>query len=321
MLQEADRQGLVASDEEVRTKVREMPVFQKDGRFDPLHYKEVLKANNFSPGQFEKAIREDILLQQWGKYFQNRVRVSDDELRSEFLTSQEKREIKYVLLTPELLYKQVSVKPEELKAFFADPKRANLAKAQYDVRKDTEFKGQTFDQAKEKIATSILASEKTGDVQKVSEKMADQLLALLGSAGGEAKANALLKPTGGAVKSTGLIANQTRFLPGVGEAPELVADAFANPSPIDVKGGGKAKKYRSGGWWLVAAVTQSAHADLSKFEAEREKLKSNLISRKERDLQSAWLTQLTKQAKIEPNKDVINDEGGSFQVQSPMDDG
>lgn len=29
MLQEADRQGLVASDEEVRTKVREMPVFQR----------------------------------------------------------------------------------------------------------------------------------------------------------------------------------------------------------------------------------------------------------------------------------------------------
>jgi len=50
---------------------------------------------------------------------------------------------------------------------------------------------------------------------------------------------------------------ESRFLPGVGEAPELLGDAFARKSPIDPNAGGKVKKYSSPMWVMVAVVTES----------------------------------------------------------------
>jgi peptidyl-prolyl cis-trans isomerase D len=100
-LQEADRLGMMASDDEVKDSIREIPAFQKDGKFDLAAYKQVLEANNYSPSGFERLVREDQSVRRWDDYFKLRVHVADDEAKREFLSSHDKRNIRYVLLTNE----------------------------------------------------------------------------------------------------------------------------------------------------------------------------------------------------------------------------
>lgn len=306
MTQEAVRQGLVASDEEVREKIREIPAFNKEGKFDSVAYKRVLEANNYTPSVFENLVREDLMLQQWGKYFKDRVKVSEDEIKREYLINQDKRNIRFALLNLETGRKGVKVGMEEIRKFLGDAAKANLAKSRYDANKDTQFKGKSFDSVKEEIARDIVAGEKTEEIRKLNETVSEQILVLWAKdPSSDAKVNAILKEYGTSVRSTGLLNRLARTLPGVGDAPELIADAFKDPSPIDPKSGGKPKKYSSASWWMVAWVSESQRPDLSKFENEKDQVRAQLALRKERELFDSWLKKLSERAKIEKNEALL----------------
>jgi len=118
--QAADQLGLRASDEEVKDRIREFPAFQKNGKFDPMVYRQVLEANRYQPGNFEKLIRDDATRALWGNYFRDRVRVSETELKDEFVLQNTQREVKYVLLTLEDGKKLSPDKPEEARAKIVD---------------------------------------------------------------------------------------------------------------------------------------------------------------------------------------------------------
>ncbi|MCQ2444849.1 MAG: SurA N-terminal domain-containing protein, partial [Mailhella sp.] len=53
ILSEAERAGLTVSLFELRALLAQLPYFQKDGKFDPELYKEVLAKNRLTPQQFE----------------------------------------------------------------------------------------------------------------------------------------------------------------------------------------------------------------------------------------------------------------------------
>lgn len=300
--QAAEKSGMAGSDEEVRERVRQYPAFQKDGKFDTATYKMVLQANQLTPGGFEKMVRDEVAQQAWQSYFRDRVRTSESELKREFQISNDKRNIRYVLLTSEVGKKGVKIPPAEIEKFLKDASKLSMVKAQYEMKKTTEYKGVTFDQAKERIAHQLLAAEKVDDIKKFNENLAGQIVGMLGTdKASEAKVNALLKPYDTTVKATGPVTRQNPNLPGVGEAKELMADAFAAKSPID----GKAKKYSSGNWTLVAVVTETQKPDFSKLTEQKDTLVRQLNFRKERALQDAWMKRLKDNSKIEMNEAVM----------------
>ena len=309
MVQEAYRLGLMASDEEVRDRIRDIPAFQKDGKFDLFTYKSVLEANSYSPGDFERMMREDLAAQHWEDYFRNRVHVSDLELKKEFLVSNEKRDVKYVLLTTETGKKGVKIDPAEVTKFLADKTKLNLVQSAYDRKKTTDFKGKSFDDVKYDIAQGMLAGEKIDEVRKINDGLANQVLPLLtAEKSGDAKINALLKSYGVEVKNTGPFARSAEYLPGLGHASALMADAFDKKSPIDPAEGGKAKKYSVDTWVAVAILTGNEHPDLAKFDSDREKLSRQVASRKQHELFDEWVKKLSAKAKIETNPAVIGGE-------------
>ncbi|MGK5083345.1 SurA N-terminal domain-containing protein [Bdellovibrionota bacterium FG-1] len=308
MVQESSKQSMEASDEEVRDRIREIPAFQKESKFDLATYKQVLEANQYTVGSFERMVREDISMQGWQSYFQARVKVADAELKQQFLLTQDKRDIKYVLLTTEAGRQGVQIDPKEMEKFLADPAKLNLAKSQFEMKKDKEFKGMAFDIAKNQIARDILASEKTGEIKKVNEKLGDEAVALLtADKSSDAKVNALLKTYHVEVKKTGFVTRQSSYIPGVGEAKELLADAFAAKSPIDPAQGGKAKKYVSANWVLVALVTEAQKPDLAKLATERGQLIRQITTRKQREIYDEWLKKLVAKAKIDTNPAVVGE--------------
>jgi hypothetical protein len=128
------------------------------------------------------------------------------------------------------------------------------------------------------------------------------VLPLLGKAS-DAQVNAAVASVGASVKSSGLVNRQSTFIQGLGEAKEVIADAFAEKSPIDLSQGGKAEKYTSGGWVAVAVVAESQRPDLSKLVAkqanEKSKLEDQIRIKKQRLLEEDWLQALRDRAKIE----------------------
>ncbi len=306
LLQEAKRRGMLAPDEEVRERIREISAFQKDGKFDLTTYKQVLEGNNHSPSSFEKLVREDISLQQWESFFHDRVRVADEELKREFLMSRDKRNIKYVLLTIEATKKSVPISSDEIKKFLVDPSKINLVKMKFEEGKETVYKGQKFEAVQEAIARSVLAGGKVEEIQKINQNLADQVLSVMtADRSSDAKVNALLKNMNIQVKSTGLITRQSSFVPGVGESKELISDAFAEKSPIDSKLGGKPKKYLMAGRVLLAVVTESQKPNLAEFDHERDSLMQQISARKSREIYQDWMQRLAKKAKIETNPAVV----------------
>jgi parvulin-like peptidyl-prolyl isomerase len=306
MIQEAAKEGYLPSDEEVKDHILEIPAFQNAGKFDLDRYKQVLEANNYTPTTFETSLRNDLAAEKWQDYFRDRVNVSEGEIQQQYLANGDKRNIRYVLLTNEAGKKDIQVDPGEVQKYLADPAKLNLIKTQFEAKKNKEFKGKSFDQAKADIARDIILSTRMDDVKKANDKIADRVSAVMTvDKSSDAKVNKLLKSYGVEVKSTGMITRDTPYLPGIGEAKDLMADAFSDKSPIDAATGGKVKRYSSMNWVMLAVVSESQKPDLSKIGAEHDKLAHQIIARKERSLFEAWLKQAVEKAKIDPNPAVL----------------
>lgn len=309
MSQDAERQGLLASDAEVRELVKQIPAFQKEGKFDLSTYKDVLAANRHSPGSFERLIREDASVQGWQDFFRIRASFSEEELRRQFQVSEDKRQLKYVVLTPENGRQGLKIEAADVQKYLAIPANANLVRSRFDAQKETQYKGQAFEGVKERIARELIASEKSDEVRKINTQLADQVLGMLSAdAKGDAKINALLKPYGTDVKSSGWVTRLSGYLPGLGDARDLMKDAFAENSPILATQGGKAGKYEVAGVLVVALVTEAKKPDFAQFDRERARLAEQIVARRQRDWMDAWVKKLTDKAKVDPNPSVITGE-------------
>ncbi len=333
MSQEALRMGIKAGDEEIREKIKDLSVFQKDGKFDLNLYRGLLEANHYTTASFESMMREDVTLQNLNDYLRARVHYSEVELKQEFVELHDKRDLKYVLLTLESGRKALKVSPEEVKKFLSEPSQVNLAKTQFEAKKDREYKGMEFEKVKEKIAEEVLASKKTDEIRKLNEQLAEQVLALLKpdpasiaakkpekktvnkpeskpgnkpQSKEDEKINALLKLYGVEVKKTGFMTRSARFIPGVGEASLVMADAYDPKLPIDPSAGGRAKKYNLPSGILVVLVNQSEKPDLSAFDSEKTTLADKLTQHKWQELHQALVKKLNASAKIDKNPQVVD---------------
>jgi hypothetical protein len=158
------------------------------------------------------------------------------------------------------------------------------------------------------MAREILAGEHMDEVRKINDGLAEKTLAVLtADKSSDAQVNALLKPYDTTVRSTGMVSRLNPYLPGIGEAKELMADLFAAKSPIDPAQGGKPKKYVSGAWILVAVVSETQKPDLAKFESTKPQLFKTILSQKQRELFESYIKKVEKTAKIDPNPDVVSD--------------
>jgi peptidyl-prolyl cis-trans isomerase D len=57
----AHNMGLSVSDEELRSSIMQIPEFQKNGHFDPEHYRRLLAANRLTPSMFESVQAKELL--------------------------------------------------------------------------------------------------------------------------------------------------------------------------------------------------------------------------------------------------------------------
>lgn len=93
---EAKKLNFKISDQELATRIRELPYFQKDKRFDHALYVKLLDANGLRPGKFEDQIRQGLVIERLQKILSNAVVASEQEIEQAYREEEEKRQFQYV---------------------------------------------------------------------------------------------------------------------------------------------------------------------------------------------------------------------------------
>jgi peptidyl-prolyl cis-trans isomerase D len=117
MRQEAKKQGIKVSDDELVAEISKIPAFQKNGSFDTQTYQQLLKSNRFTPSTFEDAERQDLLLKKLRKTITDKVTVSDQEALLAFKKQHDKINLFFVSFSPAEFQKEVKITDQDLKSF------------------------------------------------------------------------------------------------------------------------------------------------------------------------------------------------------------
>lgn len=119
ILQEGTRLGLTIPDEELQEAIESIPSFQVNGQFDPRLYERFLRLNRMSAEDFERMQRESYLLSKAVNLIKmNGAKVSEEEMLETYLFENEKINLTFVKVVPELFKGQINVNEAEIKDYY-----------------------------------------------------------------------------------------------------------------------------------------------------------------------------------------------------------
>jgi peptidyl-prolyl cis-trans isomerase D len=114
----AYRLGLRTTDRQVQALVGEMDAFKEDGRFSLTRYEALLKQQGMTPTGFEARLRQDMVLRQLSTALSESAFVSRAEAAQLLRVAEQKREIGYVLLSPERFTGQVKLEADAVRKYY-----------------------------------------------------------------------------------------------------------------------------------------------------------------------------------------------------------
>jgi peptidyl-prolyl cis-trans isomerase D len=135
MLSEADRLGLKVSDEEVRQRILTAPIFQEDGHFvgESLYRQFLQDQLKMTAEQFERQMREDLVLGKLIETLQAGVFISDDEVAKAYRDQNEKAKVRYLELPRGRFVQAQEPTPAELSSYYEAHKAEYKLPEQRDV--------------------------------------------------------------------------------------------------------------------------------------------------------------------------------------------
>jgi len=114
----ADRERVRMGDKELARRIASEASFQVDGRFDKERYEAIAKANNLTVPGLDERLRREYAEAQFRNSITETGFVPKAVLDAFIRLSEQTREVSVVNLTPDQYMSQVTIKPEEVKAFY-----------------------------------------------------------------------------------------------------------------------------------------------------------------------------------------------------------
>ena len=133
MMQEAERLGIDAGEDELSAAIRQIPAFQNNGKFDYRRYNLLLSQNNISPEQFENDQKDQIILEKLRALVLDGVSVTEDEARQWYNWSNARINLSYVLFSPDR-YKDIQPSQEDIQSYFQEHKENYRTQVRIKVR-------------------------------------------------------------------------------------------------------------------------------------------------------------------------------------------
>ena len=133
VLQQAKREGITVSDEELRLRIQSIPAFQDDGRFSRERYLAQLKQVRIEPSEFEAEVRREMLRQKMESIVKDGIKVSDAEVEQVYTARFERVRADWALIEAAPLMAQVTVSDTDAEAYlkaheaqFSRPERRRI---------------------------------------------------------------------------------------------------------------------------------------------------------------------------------------------------
>ncbi|HVT36578.1 MAG TPA: SurA N-terminal domain-containing protein [Nevskiaceae bacterium] len=119
--------GYRATDGQVFDRIKEIPVFQKDGKFDTDSYTQALNRYGQTPTRFENQLRESIAQDQMREAILDSAFVTPAESAQAWKLAGEQRYLSYATFDPARYEAQVTVSDEQAKARYEEQKSRYMA--------------------------------------------------------------------------------------------------------------------------------------------------------------------------------------------------
>lgn len=140
----AKEMGITAGDDEVVSTIKQNPIFNQGERFNQAQYsmfvERFLGGLGLTERQYEEHIREELILGKLRMGVGQSALVPPDELKRRFRLVRDEFVVDYAVLTKQLVEDDVTVTPDEAKAYFDEdpepyrvPEKVQVSMVQFDV--------------------------------------------------------------------------------------------------------------------------------------------------------------------------------------------
>ncbi|MCL4501093.1 MAG: SurA N-terminal domain-containing protein [Deltaproteobacteria bacterium] len=194
ILQTAKRQGSLVSDAELREEIRQLPYFQRDGKFDEQIYYAVLARNHLSAADFEELERRRLEMRKVIDGLTSLAKVSDAELLEMFHLGKDAVKVSYIVISPDKFMAKQKASDADISQYYQNNQAAfqlpPRAKVSYFLFRFKDF----HDQAK--IAPSQVEAfikEHQSEFSRAKVIKARQIMLALPSGADAAKKESLSK--------------------------------------------------------------------------------------------------------------------------------
>ena len=155
-VQEAERQGLRVTNEELAQQIMAIPVFQENGQFiGDAAYMQILRAQNppLTVSQFEESLRRSLLVDKLRGALTDWVAVSDADVEREFRQRNERVKLQMVVLTAGAFRDKVTVTDADVAAHF------EAHKAEYRIGEQRKIKYLLLDRDQAGLRVTVTPAE------------------------------------------------------------------------------------------------------------------------------------------------------------------
>tara|TARA_R110000868_G_scaffold242909_4_gene498560 strand:- start:1971 stop:3458 length:1488 start_codon:yes stop_codon:yes gene_type:complete len=163
-----DNLGVVVSAEEIKESVKNQEFFQTNGKFDIEKYKAILRANQFTPSDYEKTVERELITSKTSAIL-GKFPVSKTFLNDIQSFKNQKRSATIIRLSKQDVSAMLEISNSEINQFLADEKNLERVKSLFNDRKAS------LDQAEEVQARHILVRSKEGEKEADLKKRIDNI--------------------------------------------------------------------------------------------------------------------------------------------------
>jgi len=232
VIQGAGKEGVLVSDDELRTTIQQIREFQEAGRFSREEYLKVLKQLRLDPGEFETEVRRQLVRRKMETLIKQGVKVSDEEVQQAYRQRHERVRAAWAYADVKPVMAAVQVADTDLEPYVkAHQAQFSLRVAHVLVRVPPVGGSDAEDAAKAKVEDIIKRAKGGEDFAKLARELSED------------KASAVQGGDLGFVGPGELVApfEQAAFALKKGEISEPVRTPFGYHAirVIDVKEGGK----------------------------------------------------------------------------------
>ncbi|MEN8763813.1 MAG: SurA N-terminal domain-containing protein [Thiogranum sp.] len=134
LLQAAQNDGMLVSDQLLAAKIHAVPAFQQDGSFSEQLYQTLIRQQGRLPAEFEYETRRMLQTEQLVNGLSQTAFVTRDEVDRAYRLQEQQRDFSYLIVSSESFKKNVEISDEQIKQYydqhsekFVTPERVRLA--------------------------------------------------------------------------------------------------------------------------------------------------------------------------------------------------